>query len=405
MSLNVYSLNYIKSINKKIQVATPSGIRNEDDIPLNSGEINYFINNIGDTGLENKGISGLKILNDISFIPLSEYLGYIYTGLFNQYEVLEYDADENNLPKIEKRIVENFNFEQLINKNDILNRVAIGYNHNLIILNDGTVTGWGSNSDGKLNIPSSIQEKTIGVYAGSDYSFAILNSGIITGWGSNSYNKLDVPLQIVNSGLALSCGKNHVLAILKNGQITGWGDNSFGQINIPPELQFNTKQILAANNVNFALLNNKEVLIWGNVHYKDLPPDSIQGKAKKIFGQYDHRLAITEDDIIFAWGSNDLRQTEIPFDPFSFSFITASAGVGHNLAISNEAFITGWGEGGNEDGVPYAQIPSELLSTGIIDLFCGANHSIVILHNGSITGWGDNSQGQISIPTNLNLFA
>jgi len=402
MNSNIFLLNNIKSINKKIQAYTPSGIRNEDENPLNSGEIIYFINKIGDSGLENKGISGLKILNDISFIPLSEYLGYIYTGLFNQYETLEYDIDENNLPKIEKRIVENFNFEELINKNNLSDRIAVGYNHNLIILNDGRVTGWGFNTYGELNIPSSIQEKTVKVYAGKDYSFAILNSGIITGWGDNSSNQLNVPPEIINSGLDLSCGNDHVLAILKNGRITGWGNNTLGQINIPPELQFNAKQILAGNGISFALSNNNQILMWGNVFYRDNIPIDIQGKTKKIFGQYNHRLALTEENIIYAWGENNANQSMLPFDQFSYSFLIASAGENHSIAISNDALITGWG------GL-YSPIPSELISTGIIDLFCGQNHTVVILYDGKVTGWGVTMDDygdamKIAFPANLNLF-
>ena len=69
-------------------------------------------------------------------------------------------------------------------------------NHNLALLKDGRVTGWGSNLYGESTIPIGIGTGAAQVSAGWYQSFALLKDGRVTGWGNNGGGQLNVPKSI-----------------------------------------------------------------------------------------------------------------------------------------------------------------------------------------------------------------
>ena len=191
--------------------------------------------------------------------------------------------------------------------------IADGGFHILAILDNGSVTGWGSNNWHELDIPAGIGNNAVQIAAAPYRSLALLNNGVLTGWGNyythiqkdiphnqnkipaniqgnvtgiaagqfhdlallkdgsvvtlgndNWYGQLNVPTSIQGNVTAIDAGVAHSLALLENGHVTGWGWNALGQINIPKEIQGNVIQIGCANQTSFALLNDGKITGWGN---------------------------------------------------------------------------------------------------------------------------------------------
>jgi alpha-tubulin suppressor-like RCC1 family protein len=142
--------------------------------------------------------------------------------------------------------------------------VAGGHSHNLALLRDGTVVGWGGNSYGQLGngrepmlsgknrsyVPVQARGVTgaTAVSAGSKYSMALLRDGTVMAWGKNFYGELGmgdemtrrVPTPVPNlsgvvaigAGGGREKGAGHSLALLSNGTVMAWGGNSEGELGI-----------------------------------------------------------------------------------------------------------------------------------------------------------------------------
>jgi sugar lactone lactonase YvrE len=109
--------------------------------------------------------------------------------------------------------------------------IAAGRIHNLAVLNNGNVVGWGDNSFGQINIPSGLTN-AMAVAGGYLHSVALLDTGTVVAWGDDTYGQTDVPSGLTNV-VAIAAGDFHTLALLANGKVVGWGDDLYGQIDIP----------------------------------------------------------------------------------------------------------------------------------------------------------------------------
>jgi len=133
--------------------------------------------------------------------------------------------------------------------------VAAGAYHTVVLKSDGTVWSWGKNSNGQLgngNITASnvpVQVKGLSgvssgivtaVAAGYDHTVILRNDGTVWSWGNNSNGQLgngnitasNAPVQV--SGLstvtAIAAGFGHSLALKSDGTVWTWGNNSRGQL-------------------------------------------------------------------------------------------------------------------------------------------------------------------------------
>ncbi|KPA16163.1 regulator of chromosome condensation, rcc1, partial [Candidatus Magnetomorum sp. HK-1] len=77
--------------------------------------------------------------------------------------------------------------------------IASGLNHNLALLNDGTIVSWGVNGEGQLgnnntaneSSPNEVYlENVNNIFVGGDHSFAIESDGTVWSWGKNNYYQL-----------------------------------------------------------------------------------------------------------------------------------------------------------------------------------------------------------------------
>ena len=128
--------------------------------------------------------------------------------------------------------------------------IASGTFHACALLKAGTVSCWGSNSDGSLGdgtanpttVPVTVSGVTtaMAVAAGADHSCALLSNGTVWCWGQNSYGQLgngtynpsDAPVQVsgITNATTIAAGGAHTCARLSTGSVVCWGWNNYGQL-------------------------------------------------------------------------------------------------------------------------------------------------------------------------------
>jgi parallel beta-helix repeat protein len=109
--------------------------------------------------------------------------------------------------------------------------IAAGRNHNLALLTNGTVVGWGDNGFGQASPPSNLSN-VVAIAAGDLHSAALCSNGTVVAWGDDTFGQTNVPMGLSNV-VAIAAGDFHTLALLSNGTIVGWGDDTFGQLSVP----------------------------------------------------------------------------------------------------------------------------------------------------------------------------
>ena len=109
--------------------------------------------------------------------------------------------------------------------------IAGGRNHNLALIYDGTVLGWGDNTFGQASPPAGLAG-VIAIAAGSTHSVALCTNGMVVAWGDNAFGQTNVPAGLSNV-VAIAAGDYHTYARRADGTVVGWGNNDFGQLNVP----------------------------------------------------------------------------------------------------------------------------------------------------------------------------
>ena len=237
--------------------------------------------------------------------------------------------------------------------------ISLGLYHDLALLSDNTVLGWGDNSFGQA---ASGQGNVTNISAGGRHSLALLSTtNRPIAWGANDLGQANVPATATNV-IAVAAGWNHSLALRRDGTVVGWGTNNAGQATAPPSAT-NLVAIAAGSDHSLGLRNNGTVIAWGDNSYGQArPPASVTNAAANV--------------------------------------IAIAAGQQHSMALRGNGTVVCWGHGQFDQ----TNVPPGL--TNVMAIAAGANHCVALKRDGTVTGWGQNSYDQITFPTNLfGVFA
>ena len=260
-------------------------------------------------------------------------------------------------------------------------QVSLGYRHTAAIKTDGTLWGWGRNSNVQLGRGPDVHNRLTPVttFAGGtnwadtatgeadelytlccqrEGSAAIKTDGTLWTWGRNQYGEMgdntatqrNTPVTTFAGGTnwkQVSGGESHMSVIKTDGTLWTWGRNTNGQ--------------LGDNTSGFGLNRSTPVTTFaGGTNWKQVSN-----------GQY-HTAAIKTDGTLWTWGfSSNLRLGRV-LDPFHrFTPVTTFAG-GTNWAD------TATGE-----------------ADELYTLSGGNNFTAAIKTDGTLWTWGFNTNGQL----------
>ena len=339
----------------------------------------------------------------------------------------------------------------------VLTEATTGATHSCAILDDGSVSCWGENSNGQLGfgsrIPSLEPEKAtmplgktaVEISAGSYHTCVLLNDGAVRCWGSNEFGQLGdgttiertspVPVELGMSAVSISSGESHTCAILIDHSVKCWGQNSNGQLGDgttvdkqdPVIVGLGGEGALSISSGSYhscAIMLDKSLMCWGDnwngqlgdgTNADSSSPVSVSlpgnGSVVSLDAGALHTCSGSDDGSMFCWGYNAYGQlgngaldsTNIPMiAPLSTNQVLSSVKVGlfHSCALFDSGQVACWGGNANGqlgDGTQNSRTTPGIvsLSSNATSITVGQRHSCAILDDASLQCWGANEAGQI----------
>lgn len=279
-------------------------------------------------------------------------------------------------------------------------KLSLGSDFALALLDNRRITGWGNDFSGKATFGNNLTG-VIDISAGGNHSLALLANGRVTGWGDNTFSQALGGNDLTGVS-GISAGWLHSLALLNvSGRITGWGYNEYSQASAANNVT-GAKEISAGKFHSLAILNSaNRITGWGDDYCNQLTQiHGIQySYSNKFTGiseislNTDSILIVTPDRKISGAGSD--LYGRISFASNLTGVIKAISGPSHSMAILTGNKLTGWGLD------TYGEATSGNYLTGVIDVSLGNQYSLALLQNEKITGWGYDYTGQATNGNNL----
>jgi alpha-tubulin suppressor-like RCC1 family protein len=219
-------------------------------------------------------------------------------------------------------------------------------------------------------------------------SLALRADGTVWGWGCNSNWNLgatapggDViagtPIQAegLDQVRGIAFGDGHGLAVRADGTVWGWGLNDHGQVGVPlgencphhaqpcvqapvpvPGLS-GVKAVAATGNSSFALTADGTVWAWGangggelgtGDTTDSLSPIRVEGLTdiSQVSGAATHVTALRGDGTVWSWGAPKTQTTPTQVSDLE-GVVAVAAGLSRDLALTAGGTVWAWGEEGN----------------------------------------------------------
>ena len=231
--------------------------------------------------------------------------------------------------------------------------IATGEHHTCSILNDGSVNCWGDGLNGQIGDYSNddrysptrtllpFGKSATSISSEHKFTCVILNDGSVSCWGINTEGQLgdgttttsNVPISATlpsgRTATDIAAGLDHVCAIMDDDSLYCWGDNEYGQLgdgtgtdsSTPVAVSLpsgrTTDSITAGQHHTCAILDDASAYCWGNGGYGRLGDGTETNRNSPIAvslpsgrtasaidaGKY-HTCAIMDDDSLYCWGYN-----------------------------------------------------------------------------------------------------
>jgi hypothetical protein len=248
------------------------------------------------------------------------------------------------------------------------------------------VISWGVNFSGETttNTPPGLSN-VVAVDTVPIINLALLTNGTITGWGDDSQGQLDA-IGLLTNVVAMAGGFSHVLALTRDGtvQVAAWGNNQQFFTNVPANLS-NVVALAAGGSHSLALLGDATVVAWGQTPSATpfvVPPglaNVLDVQATLVGG-----LALKADGTVTALGDG----FSTPPPPGLSNIVAISTAIDDEdfMALRSDGSVVTWTAGGAlagfRDSLPAPSDPTPLLAINMEHF-----HSLGIAQDGTLRAW------------------
>ncbi|MGC4054265.1 MAG: hypothetical protein QM757_34705 [Paludibaculum sp.] len=337
--------------------------------------------------------------------------------------------------------------------------VAVGQDHVMVLLNDGTVQVMGGNSNSELGRPDlTSSDLFVPPDAGPGCTFAtqkllttgqrisngrsltmmVVAGGTVWGAGANDLGQMGIGLisnpvrtarQVpgLSGMVGVSTRNKHVLAVGTDGVVRSWGSNTLGQLGdgtltnrlspvTVPGLSGVTR-VAAGGNHSLALKQDGTVWAWGSnatgelgtgVPIPTLSPTQVigMGNVVDIAAGDQFSLALKSDGTVWTWGlgvgqaGQPQYLTAVQVSGLS-NVLAIAAGAEYALALRQDGTVWAWGTGGlrrlgSGPGTdPVIGLVRVGYLTEVVSIGAGVTHGMAIKADGTLWTWGSNSKGEL----------
>jgi alpha-tubulin suppressor-like RCC1 family protein len=256
-----------------------------------------------------------------------------------------------------------------------------GYNHACALLSDGTMRCWGSNAQGQLGDPSTIESAVpnpvpgvsgvLAIATGAFHTCALLLDRTARCWGDNSSGQLgngtftssSTPVTVagLSNAVAIAGGGSQTCAVLADGSVRCWGNNYEGQLGdgtgTPSAMPVQVAGIGSAVEIaggwahTCARLADSTIRCWGQgvngelgngATENALTPVTVSGISTAVGltgGWWHHSCGLLADGSVRCWGTNAWGQFGNGTTTDS-AVPVAMSGVGVTWTSSNPGIAT-----------------------------------------------------------------
>ncbi|WP_338553599.1 S8 family serine peptidase [Paenibacillus sp. KS-LC4] len=307
----------------------------------------------------------------------------------------------------------------------------VASNHMQYAKEDGTLWGWGNNSNGQLG-DGTINSKSTAVQvpdvngivhtaAGSAHTLAVKEDGTVWVWGDNTYGQLgtgDRNGQLkakqawgLTDVIAVSASGNTSYALKKDGTVWTWG-TSIHMYNLnlyaaeKKEGLEGVSQISAGTDKITALKSDGTV--WEVTRNAKTPVQIVVPERVVAISEASGTLALTENGKVWYWPWAGQGSSGKATEMSGLSGVVGIAGGGSfSLALKSDGTVWAWGrnaEGQLGDGTTTdKQTPVQVKGlTEVRSISAGYSNGTAIKRDGTVWTWGLNSQGQLGDGTITN---
>ena len=218
-----------------------------------------------------------------------------------------------------------------------------GMNCTLVLLEDGTLYGFGSNSKGQLGVegsqftlPVEVLTDVKAAFTNGEFSFAIKNDGTVWATGSNKRGQLGTgdtesltawtQVKAPENVKTFALGEEFSLALTEDGAVWAAGSNKRGQLGLGVDdasvaawtkVADGAEQIFAGVETAGMLKTDGTLWLWGGNKYGQVGDGTAENRNAPVKVMDDvqsadigdaHAAALKKDGSIWVWGYNKYFQ-------------------------------------------------------------------------------------------------
>ena len=320
----------------------------------------------------------------------------------------------------------------------MVRQIVGGAGHTVVLLEDGRMWGSGSDEEGQLGggveggrsgvfvrlewVEDAVRARVCAVAAGWEHTLVLTEEGRVYGMGSDSHGQSGKgagsggeegvwEVDGLEGIVGFAAGLRHSLAWDREGRVWGWGQSKFGQLGVDPGVVGKVVGVPIEVPVEVQV-GRREVVGVGAGYKASIVVQGGEGGGVEgvVFGNKDwtHRVSYVGDGGV---GDGDGESVEVAS---GWSFDLVRVGKRVYSAGSNKHGQLGVGVGvgdGDGDGVGDGVGDGDDDGWGVVEMgeveavACGSEHGIAMDEGGRVWGWGWGEHGQVGTGGVENVYS